>query len=384
MSTENQAVELARSVISNVCKVLGTNELISVSHAHISGISYFNIGDYGLKLIESLYLGGGKFSVFTTANPYAVVNTDFRGRRFHDDIVNKQFKIVKYLKLMGAKAFTCAPYFIREPKLGEHLAWAESNAVLLANSYYGAKTNREGGPSSLMAALIGRTCSLSIHKESVIPKVEFRVPKISNELEASVLGYLIGLKDPRNIPYIKNMSITDFELLRSLLAALGASSSVPIAVLDTVTPLQAYRILDINDRISISRQDLIRFIKEHTYDSKHLPKDTLLIIGCPHLHSNAVNEILESIKGVNLANYSMELWVIIHTNPKLGSKELTALENRGIKILHSVCPVVTKLNELGVEAVITNSCKALHYIPKISKIPTYLMSTKEILRLCRR
>ena len=384
MSMENQVLELARSVISNVCKVLGTDELISVSHAHISGISYFNISDYGLKLIESLYLGGGKFSVFTTANPYAVVNTDFRGRMFHDNIINKQFKIVKYLKLMGAKAFTCAPYFIREPRPGEHLAWAESNAVLMANSYYGARTNREGGPSSLMAALIGRTCSLNIHKEPVTPKVEFRVPKVSNELEASALGYLIGLSDPQNIPYIRNIGNADFELIRSLLAALGASSSVPMAVLNTITPPHTYKVLDTYDRVSISSQDLIKFIKEHRYDLRQLPKDTLLLIGCPHLHSNTINEILDSVKEANLANCSMELWIIIHTSPKLSNEELTSLRNKGIKILHSVCPVVTKLNELGVETVITNSCKALHYIPRISKIPTYLMSTKEILRLCRR
>ena len=53
---------------------------------------------------------------------------------------------------------TCTPYLAGNlPHFGEHIAWAESSAVCYANSVLGARTNREGGPSALAAALTGRT-----------------------------------------------------------------------------------------------------------------------------------------------------------------------------------------------------------------------------------
>ncbi len=385
MSNVLSPYELAKEVINRVCNALGINEVVNVVHAHISGISYFNIGDYGLKLIKDLYLGGGKFKVYTTANPYAVVNTDFRGLRLDESIINKQYEIVKYLTLLGAKGFTCAPYFIREPKPNEHLAWAESNAVLLANSYYGAKTNREGGPSALMSALVGYTCNSEIHKGNLSPTVEIKAINPRNELEASALGYLIGKLYPHEVPYVLGIKVKDLELIRSLLAAFGASASSPILILDSVTPKYTYGEVssDLLDKNILTTNDLRRFIKDVAHHDRELRKDTLFIVGCPHLKSDDVIKLYEVLKELSPAKYSSELWVLVHDSVPLSNYEVKLLASKGVKILEHVCPVVTRLSDFGVEEVITNSFKALHYIPKISKIPTYVMSFKEIIKLLR-
>ncbi len=59
---------------------------------------------------------------------------------------------------------TCTPYLTGNlPHYGEHIAWAESSAVCYANSVLGARSNREGGPSALAAALTGRTPAYGLH-----------------------------------------------------------------------------------------------------------------------------------------------------------------------------------------------------------------------------
>src|SRR5207253_3193775 len=75
------------------------------------------------------------------------------------EFADKQERIARAYGSMGVRpSFTCTPYLVgARPGFGEHVAWAESNAVCFANSVLGARTNREGGPSALAAAIGGAT-----------------------------------------------------------------------------------------------------------------------------------------------------------------------------------------------------------------------------------
>jgi len=134
-----EAERLAIRTIVKVGEALDAKKLIKVKHVHVSGISYHNIGDAGLEFIRDLARGKAKVKVLSTINPLAF-DLDLKASSLDLKFVEKQLEIISYLLNMGfTPSFTCTPYVIRRPKLGEHLAWAESSAVAYANTVFGGK-----------------------------------------------------------------------------------------------------------------------------------------------------------------------------------------------------------------------------------------------------
>jgi predicted aconitase len=123
---------------------------------------------------------------------------------------------------------SCTPYlFGNLPHFGEHVAWAESSAVCYANAVLGARTNREGGPSALAAALTGRTPRYGCHLD------ENRRPDLTVRVEAALSGTptsarwaspSAGQSEARQvkaIPYVRGVSGASLEELKSFCASLA-------------------------------------------------------------------------------------------------------------------------------------------------------------------
>ena len=131
LNSENETISKAMEIIVKIGELFGAEKLIRIESAHISGISYQNIGDEGLEWLESLK---AKVRVKTTINPAGMDLKrwrDFVDEKFYE----KQLRILNALRRIGAElTLTCTPYYIHKPNLGEHLAWAESSAVVYANS----------------------------------------------------------------------------------------------------------------------------------------------------------------------------------------------------------------------------------------------------------
>jgi len=383
---QGELLQKAMKALVKVGEVLGAEKMIRVNHVHISGISYFNIGEPGLEFIEEFALKELRFATYTTANPYALL-VPYRGKRFSKEIMIKQSRIIQAFSRMGARAFTCAPYYVRKPSLDEHLAWAESNAVLYANSVIGAHTNREGGPLTFFEALIGETYFSGVHLyEGRIPECYVRIHRPTSYADSALLGYLVGEACPDKIPYVEGLAGVSESWLRAFLSAFGATSGAPLVVLEGITP--NYKNL-FNDSglkartpITISREELR--IKKEIYD----PNRALYIIGCPHL---SVEEL------INIANYLLkecnervkvgkELWLITGSySANLVSKFKKKLEDRGVRIIYNSCPVVTKLDLLGIKNVVTDSGKAFYYLPKLANVKAIIKDRLTILKeYCRK
>ena len=374
----------ALKVVVKVGEALGAEKLIKVSHAHISGISYYNIGDYGLNLMEDLAGSNVVFSTYTTANPYASVFTDFASAFFDYGVRNKQLRIIKALAKMGARAFTCAPYYVRRPVIDEHLAWAESNAVLYANSVIGARTNKEGGPLALMAAIVGRTYYWGMHRDDERrPDVLVNVITPLSIEEASTLGYLAGKVSANTIPYIRGLGRgLSEDMLRAFLSSFAVASGVPMVFIEGVTPRykSVAGFAGGSTRYSVSREELMNFIKKVRGDGRSEP--TLYIIGCPHLsHEEVINIVNRFLtRCCRRGEETKELWILTYKGLELGRDVVRRLAKLGVKVLFNVCPIVTKLKVIGVSRVVTDSVKALYYIPKVSGVKAYLMDREDILR----
>jgi predicted aconitase len=117
---------------------------------------------------------------------------------------------------------TCTPYLAGNlPRFGEHIAWSESSAVCFSNSVIGARTNREGGPSALAAALCGVTPNYGYHlDENRKPQYLINVEtELKAESDFGALGYFVGKIVKNKNPYFTGIKDATVDQLKSLGAA---------------------------------------------------------------------------------------------------------------------------------------------------------------------
>ena len=371
-----EALRLAMEVLVRVGEAMGAESMVPISHAHVSGVSYFSIGDYGVELLEELALKGAKVRVFTTANPFSMALAPDFMDRFGARYVEKQRRIVELLLSMGVhESFTCIPYILRTPRQGEHLAWAESSAVLYANSVLGAYTNREGGIVALMAGIAGRTYMAGVHlREFRVPRTLVRVVgSVKSRVIAGLLGLRIGAMSS-GIPFVEFRGVSPADMpigaVKQMLAAVGTASDLPMVVLEGVTPgyREYRRCADFVDRHTIRVEELVSELRREE------GRGGVYITGCPHLDLEELKELAELVVRGVFDGYK-EIWVALSPKVYRLGEELgivQKLRELGVRFAVGACPVVTKLRLLGVKAVATDSAKAYSYIPKISGVTAVL------------
>ncbi|MEM0038240.1 MAG: aconitase X catalytic domain-containing protein [Zestosphaera sp.] len=377
---------LAMRVITAVGESLNAERLIPVAHVHVSGISYFNIGDAGLEFIESLAASDARFTAFTTANPYAALMDTSYGR-LPGDAISKQSRIVSSLRRMGSATFTCAPYYVRKPSYGEHLAWAESNAVLYVNSLIGARSNREGGPLALLEGLVGRTYAAGVHLEegrrpSCIVSVKAQLDWGLKTL--SLVGLKVGELCPDSIPFVRGLEGVPEVGAKAFLAAFGSTSNAPMVIFNELTPDSEGLLAgsDLRERITVDAE----LLRESDAEVREVCEGggVLYFIGCPHLSQKELAAIVDYVvregKSFGGNEEVPELWLGVGEGVQLDEGLVDTLNNMGVRLARGMCPVTTRLDLMGVKCVVTDSGKALHYMPKLAGVKVVLKERHEILK----
>jgi predicted aconitase len=160
---QGEAARIALSVLVDLGKVFGAEELMKVSQVHIDTTVY--MVDAGLEFAERLADLGGKVAVPTSLNSSAIDLRRWKEYRVPPEIISKHQRLAEaYLKMRGIPTWTCAPYqngII--PRFGEQIAWGESNAIAFANSIIGARTNRYADLMDICAAIIGKVPKFGLH-----------------------------------------------------------------------------------------------------------------------------------------------------------------------------------------------------------------------------
>ncbi len=368
---KGEAARLAIKTIIKVGEALGANRLVEIKHAHVSGISYLNIGDPGLEFIEHLSNLGAKIRVFGTINPLAFDLDSPKEFNISEEEYRKQLRIINALKKMGFyPTFTCTPYYIRKPGLGEHLAWGESSAVAYANIVYGARTNKEGGPIALLAAIIGRTYYSGLHLiENRIPRIYFKTLfKVSNTVEAGLLGYYIGKMSKGKTSYLENTIQWRESWIKAFAAAIGTTSDNPLTIIGNISPeTKLYNKDYIEERITITKEEL----KEAYYELvDRNVNENIVFFGCPHLGLEELRELALSI------DRYYDKPIILSTSRYVYAKALEEgiirkLGEKGVKIIKDTCPIVSRIFQADV-VVKTNSVKASFYLKRLRKVKILL------------
>ena len=259
---EGIAVEKCMEILVALGDIYGAESLVPITSAQISGVSYKTIGDAGLEFLKELSKDA-QVRVPSTLNPAGVDLEIWRELGFSEEFTIKQMAIVDTYQKMGVSTTcTCTPYLVGNvPILGSHIAWSESSAVCYANSVLGARTNREGGPGALSAAICGRTADYGYHLD------EGRQPNLYVELETLVkgsdfgaVGYIVGNAVGGGIPYFKFKKSPSTDELKWLGAALASSGAVALYHVENTTPESkwAKNIVETNkiETLSITRMDI--------------------------------------------------------------------------------------------------------------------------------
>ncbi len=235
---QGRAVRKAMEIQVALGEIYGAERMVPVSSVQVSGVSFDNLGEAGLAFLNQMAEGGGQGACLTTLNPAGMDVENWQALGISPDFARDQQRVIDAFLRMGIVATcTCTPYLCGNlPHFGEHIAWAESSAVCFANSVIGARTNREGGPSALAAALTGRAAEYGCHLEEnrrpdLLVNVQAR-PKGSHEFGAlgKAVGEQMQAAGQRRIPYLRGIDGAALEELKSFCASLatyGGSRTFP-------------------------------------------------------------------------------------------------------------------------------------------------------------
>lgn len=339
--------------------IYGADGLIPIKSAQIAGVSYKTIGDAGLEWISDLE---GQVKVPAILNPAGMDLEDWKRLRISPEFAGKQKAIIQAYKKLGIRCeCTCTPYNLEGFSVGygDHLAWSESSAISYANSVIGARTNREGGPSALSAALLGKTANYGLHlEENRIPEVSIRVECSIKESDYGALGYVAGKIIGSRIPIFHLKDTPEKDELKALGAAMAASGAVALYHVEGVTP-EACRLgfEEPEEKIIIERSQL-----DEVYESRERAgkEPELITIGCPHCSAAELKKVAELLKGKTV---SKETWIF--TSRELAKRYpdyIRTIEKSGAKVVCDTCMVVSPATN-NYSCVMVNSGKAFAYVP---------------------
>jgi predicted aconitase len=252
------------------------------------------------------------------------------------------------------------------------LAWAESSAVVYANSVLKAWTNREGAPSALAAALVNKTPNYGVHQpENRQPNVQVKLEvKLQTETDYGALGIHLGKLLKERIPSISGLSSSEDEL-KQLGAAMASSGMT--AMFHTGNLRKQLNI----ETISVEAKD-IQDTTSSLCTTDQAPD--LVFIGCPHCSINELKSVAAALEGKKV-HKDAELWVCTSRHVKERAKNhVDIIERAGGRVLCDTCVLVTWIKDIGVDTLMTNSAKTAFYAPTLNEVEARLVPLKQCIQ----
>ena len=299
---------------------------------------------------------------------------------FYEDQLNK-------LGLMDKDAFTCTCYMDQVgnvPKKGDVLSWAESSAVVYANSVLGARCNRNSGIMDIMGSVLGYVPYFGLltdegRKATWIVKIE-----TTKKPEAQLLGSAIGMKVMEDVPYVMgldkwlgtelNDSVKTY--LKDFGAATASNGAVGLYHIDNLTPeaveMGGKLIAEEAKVYVIDDAELERVKNEYPViwkDKDATPK--LCFMGCPHMSLQQLKDWTDDVEaGLKAAGNKKVVIPTVFTASPAVLKEFEKteyaerLKKTGV-ITSYICPLMYMNNPL---------CKSMPVITCSNKLRTYTTS----------
>ncbi|MDO4745530.1 MAG: aconitase X [Bacillota bacterium] len=356
------------------------------------------VTSFGLKVMSPVYdlmqqlldadvASGQKFTVDPRPVDKNVPANFLQNFVFNKFMYTKQDFYEDQLEKLGLKddkAFTCTCYMDEvgnQPKKGEILSWAESSAVVYANSVLGARCNRNSGIIDIMGSIVGYVPYFGLltddgRKADWVIKVQ-----TTKKPEAQLLGSAIGMKVMEDVPYVvgldqwigNELDDSAKSYLKDFGAATASNGAVGLYHIENLTP----------EAVELGK-DLIRpDAKEYIIDDAELQRvqdnypviwkkpdasPKLCFLGCPHLSLQQLKDWTDKIEEGLAASGKKKVVIptVLTAAPGVleafNKTEYAArLKNTGV-ITSYICPLMYMNNPL---------CKTMPVITSSNKLRTY-------------
>jgi cis-L-3-hydroxyproline dehydratase len=363
-----KAAQIAMRLLLRMAAVQEAEAFMDVSQVHVDGCIY--TGPASLRFAEMLVEWGARVRVPTTLNAISVDKRRWRAQGVADGLGAPASALADAYLAMGAEpSFTCAPYLLESaPRFGEQVGWAESNAVIYANSVIGARTMKYPDYLDVCIALTGRAplagCHLDAGRRATLA-LDVEMPAGADDSFWPLLGYCCGSVCGTEIPLIRGLetSAAGPDELKAFGAAFATVAAAPMLHIVGITPEADGQRPERQVRIGLGelRQAL------EALNTAASPEVGLVSLGNPHFSLSECARLAALVRG---RTKSADVAVIVTCGRAVHEEARQAghvaeAEAFGVQFVTDTCwcmlsePVIPP----AVRTLMTNSGKYAHYAP---------------------
>ena len=382
-----EAARVSMRIILRMADLLGTQELMDVTQVHVDGCIYTGPGS--LMFAQRLRDWGGNVRVPTSLNSISIDMKSWRAQGVDSSFGEQAESLANAYMDMGAQpTFTCAPYQLGSaPKFGDEVAWAESNAVVYANSVLGARTMKYPDFLDISIALTGRAPRAGTHidinrRASVVVKLS--IPPNVKDLDDAfypLLGYHVGSLASSQIPVVLGIDCLapSTDDLKAFGAAFATLSSAPMFHIVGVTP----EATDLNSAvceepdivtIDVNIKDLV-WCWDKLNSARENGTVDLISLGNPHFSVKEISKLAELCRGRVKKDNVMVILTCGRSSYGLARQAglIEELEKFGVQFITDTCwcMITEPIIPPAKGAIMTNSGKYAHYGPGLTGRPFY-------------
>ena len=373
-----RAARVAMEILLRMAALQGARELVDVTRVHVDGCLYTGPG--GLQFAQQLRDWGGQVAVPTTLNAISVDYRHWRTQGMDPTFGEPASQLADAYASMGAMpTFTCAPYQLDEPPAhGEQIAWAESNAVIYANSVLGARTLKYPDYLDICVALTGRAplagCHSAEHRRA---QVRIRLPTMTGLDDAfyPLLGHHVGMLAGDRVPLVTGLERAEpsADDLKAFSAAFATTASTPMFHMLGVTPEaitleQVLSGLDAIPTVNVTPAEL-RASWANLDSATHATVD-LVSLGNPHFSFQECERLATLVRD-RTKHQDMKVVVTCGRNTHDRARRaglVRELEAFGVEFVTDTCwcMIIEPLIPPAAVTIMTNSAKYAHYGPGLT------------------
>lgn len=379
-----RATQKAMEILTALGTIYDAERMVPVTSVQIAGVSFDNLGEAGLEFLSEMVDAGGQVKVLTTLNPAGMDIENWQALGIDPDFARNQERVIDAYARMGVlTTCSCTPYFFGNvPHFGEHIAWAESSAVCYANSVLGARTNREGGPSALAAALTGRTPCYGLHLD------EHRRPGLTVQVEAQLndtrdfgalgvaVGRVIEARKVKAIPYLRGIPTATVDQLKSFCASVATYGGLSMFHMQGITPESA-QFTPPDETLVVAQKDLEEAI--HSLDVFPPSEEVDFVsLGCPHLSIDEIQHVAKRLKDRHVRK---TFWITTSRPVKRIADQMgytAVIEAAGAIFAVDTCCVVSPIKG-RFKTLATDSAKACYYASAKNNFKTRFLPFDEVI-----
>ena len=342
--------EALREAIAYQLKVgtfWGAERFVPITNAHMMA-DIEVMGDAGLGYLKRACEQHTRCSVPITTNArcmdFAYVEKLGQDRAE----AKKEHQVINFLRKMNVVTTdTCINYqTVYQPHIGEHVAWGDTGTVIYANSVFGARTNFEGGPAALAAAVTGRTPEYGFHLErhrkgTISVRLEARLDDLA---DWGAVGKIVGEKHQNYyaVPVFHGMGRAPVaDELKHLGCALASYGSMAMFHMVGVTPEAPTQEAAFGgntpmDEIVITDADLEKVYADYNLKDRSA---NLVVFSGPQLSLFEMKELSERFSGRKV-HAGTQVFVTTASSVKKSAADLgylAVLEGAGVTVLEGVC-----------------------------------------------